>query len=151
MGQSAVQAAQNVNILHKVPRSQIEITPMIGRNDLTHLVPLFPTFPLFLPLSLPLPPLSSLFLPLFLSLFQSLFQSLFPPSSFSYLFSQITTLADVDTITNWAKNNDIIGHHIWSFDRDTPCPQSYADATCSSVTSPGTLAYQQRYLSADLD
>jgi hypothetical protein len=33
MGQSAIQAARNLNALHGIPFSNIEITPMIGGND----------------------------------------------------------------------------------------------------------------------
>ena len=33
MGRSAIQAAENLNALHGVPFSQIELTPMIGVND----------------------------------------------------------------------------------------------------------------------
>ena len=66
MGQSAIQAVQNVNISFGVPKSQIEITPMIGRNEVTSLV----LFSLFPPLFL--------FLPFFFSL-SFLFPS-FPPS-----------------------------------------------------------------------
>ena len=53
MGASAIQAAMNVNISFGFPRNQIEITPMLGRNDVndevffSSLLPLLPSSPLF--------------------------------------------------------------------------------------------------------
>src|SRR5882762_11018196 len=35
MGQSAIQAVQNLQFTYGIPASQIELTPMIGQNDST--------------------------------------------------------------------------------------------------------------------
>jgi hypothetical protein len=59
------------------------------------------------------------------------------------------TLADVDTITNYAKANGLAGLHFWSLDRDTPCPggsSGSASATCNSVSGVPALAYSKRFL-----
>jgi chitinase len=94
MGMSAIQAAKNLNAAYGTPFTQIELTPMIGMNDVTN---------------------------------------------------EITSLADVDTITSWSRSNGIAGHHFWSYDRDTPCSSSYASATCSSTSVP-TYGYVNEYI-----
>jgi chitinase len=95
MGQSAVQAVQNLEQYYNVPASHIELTPMIGQNDTS---------------------------------------------------GEITTLADIDTITNYATANSLAGVHFWSLDRDTPCAAGSASATCNSYPSVGILGYTNEVL-----
>jgi len=59
---------------------------------------------------------------------------------------EITTLADIDTITNYATANGLAGVHFWSLDRDTPCAAGSASATCNSYPSVGTLGYTNEIL-----
>jgi chitinase len=60
---------------------------------------------------------------------------------------EVTTLADIDTITNYATANGLAGVHFWSLDRDTPCAAGSASATCNSYPSAGVLAFTKRVLS----
>ncbi|ROQ17234.1 MULTISPECIES: carbohydrate-binding protein [unclassified Curtobacterium] len=62
---------------------------------------------------------------------------------------EVFTLADVDTLSAYAKANGLAGIHYWSLDRDTPCASSTASSTCSSVPSAPALAWTDRFL-ADL-
>lgn len=52
---------------------------------------------------------------------------------------EITTIADIEQITQFVKTNHLAGLHYWSFDRDRPCPQpsatSYASPTCNSQST----------------
>jgi hypothetical protein len=57
------------------------------------------------------------------------------------------TIADVDTLSSYAKANGLAGVHFWSFDRDTPCSDSSASATCDSLTSTTPMEYTNRFLS----
>ncbi|MBR7833540.1 carbohydrate-binding protein [Actinospica durhamensis] len=57
------------------------------------------------------------------------------------------TIADVNTLTSYAKNNGLAGLHFWSFDRDTPCSDTYASATCNSISSSSPLQYTNQFLS----
>lgn len=98
MGQSAVQAAKNLQHTYGVPLSRIELTPMIAQNDTQ---------------------------------------------------SEITTLQDIDTISNYAVLNGLAGVHFWSLDRDTPCAggaTGYASPICNSVSGVPSLAYTRRFL-----
>jgi hypothetical protein len=95
MGQSAIQAVENLQHTYGIPASHIELTPMIGQNDT-------PT--------------------------------------------EITTLADIDTITNYATTNGLAGVHFWSLDRDTPCAAGAAVSTCNSYPSVGILGYTNEIL-----
>ena len=97
MGQSAIQAALNLEHTYGIAASQIELTPMIGMNDVT---------------------------------------------------SEVTSIADVDTITNYAASNGLAGVHFWSLDRDTPCPSNtgYASPTCNSISGTTALEYTNRFL-----
>jgi chitinase len=61
--------------------------------------------------------------------------------------SETFTTADVDTLTSYAKSNGLAGLHFWSFDRDTPCNDTYASPTCNSVSSTSPLQYTNRFLS----
>ncbi len=62
--------------------------------------------------------------------------------------AEIFTLADVDTVSQFAKANRLAGVHHWSFDRDTDCPRGAASATCNSVGNAGMLGYTKRFLTA---
>jgi hypothetical protein len=95
MGQSAVQAVQNLEHSYGIAPGHIEITPMIGQNDAQ---------------------------------------------------GEITTLADIDTITNYATANGLAGVHFWSLDRDTPCAAGSASSTCNSYPSVGALGYTNEIL-----
>jgi len=57
------------------------------------------------------------------------------------------TAADVDTLTSYARSNGLAGLHFWSFDRDTPCSDTYASPTCNSISSTTPLEYTNRFLS----
>jgi hypothetical protein len=59
---------------------------------------------------------------------------------------EITTLADIDAITNYATANGLAGVHFWSLDRDTPCAAGSASATCNSYPSVGVLGYTNEIL-----
>jgi len=59
---------------------------------------------------------------------------------------EITTLADIDTITNYATTNGLAGVHFWSLDRDTPCAAGSASSTCNSYPSVGALGYTNEIL-----
>jgi len=93
MGQSAIQAAQNLEHTYGVPASKIELTPDIGVNDTV---------------------------------------------------SETFTLANVDTIVNYAKANGLAGLHFWSLDRDTSVC-SAGGPTCDGVSGP-PLQYTNRFL-----
>jgi hypothetical protein len=95
MGQSAVQAVQNLEHSYGIAPGHIEITPMIGQNDAQ---------------------------------------------------GEITTLADIDTIANYATANGLAGVHFWSLDRDTPCAAGSASSTCNSYPSVGALGYTNEIL-----
>ena len=62
---------------------------------------------------------------------------------------EITTLADIDTIVNYAKANGLAGVHFWSLDRDTPCPGGgggSASSTCNSISGSTPLQYTNEIL-----
>jgi chitinase len=63
--------------------------------------------------------------------------------------SETFTIADVDTLTAYAAANGLAGLHLWSLDRDTPCPSAtdYASPTCNSVSGTTALQYTKRFLS----
>jgi chitinase len=95
MGQSAIQAALNLEHTYGIPASKIELTPMIGVNDVS---------------------------------------------------SENFSVANADTITNYAVANGLAGIHFWSLDRDTPCSQSTASPTCNSVSTSTPLQYTKEFL-----
>jgi hypothetical protein len=94
MGQSAIQAAFNVHDRFGVPFANIELTPMIGRNDVA---------------------------------------------------GEIFTLADVDTVSQFALKQGLAGVHYWSYDRDRDCPPGPASATCNSMGGAGTRGFLARF------
>jgi chitinase len=59
------------------------------------------------------------------------------------------TPADVDTLTSYAASNGLAGLHLWSLDRDTPCPSAtgYASPTCNSDSGTTPLEFDNRFLS----
>jgi hypothetical protein len=59
---------------------------------------------------------------------------------------EVTTLADIDTVANYATSNGLAGVHFWSLDRDTPCAAGSASPTCNSYPSAGTLAFTKEIL-----
>jgi chitinase len=63
--------------------------------------------------------------------------------------SETFTPADVDTLTSYAASNGLAGLHLWSLDRDTPCPsaQGYASPTCNSDSGTTPLEFDNRFLS----
>ena len=97
MGQSAIQAVVNLEHTYGVPADRIELTPMIGVNDVS---------------------------------------------------SELFTVADVDTVTNYAVSHGLAGLHYWSLDRDTPCPDNndHASPICNSVSGSTPLQYTDRFL-----
>lgn len=97
MGQSAIQAAKNLEHTYGIPASNIELTPMIGLNDVV---------------------------------------------------SETFTLADVDTVVNYAVSHGMAGLHFWSLDRDTPCASNsgYASPICNSISGTTPLQYSKRFL-----
>lgn len=97
MGESAVQAAHDLQSAWNVPYSAIELTSMLGRNDNA---------------------------------------------------DEAFTLPDVDRVWSFAAGAGLAGVHLWSYDRDTPCPVGKARDTCNSM-GPGLApyAYLQRFQS----
>ena len=61
--------------------------------------------------------------------------------------SEVFTVANTDTVVNYAVSNGLAGLHFWSLDRDTPCSSSWASPTCNSVPSTTPLQYTKRFLS----
>ena len=57
------------------------------------------------------------------------------------------TIADVNTLTSWAKSVGLAGIHFWSLDRDDPCSDDYASPTCDSLTSTTPLQYTKQFIS----
>ncbi len=99
MGQSAIQAAFNLHDRFGIPYANIELTPMIGRNDVA---------------------------------------------------GEIFTLADVDTVTQFALKQGLAGVHYWSYDRDRDCPPGPASATCNSMGGAGTRGFLARFKAGGL-
>ena len=60
---------------------------------------------------------------------------------------EVFTIANVDTLSSWAKANGIAGIHFWSLDRDVDCPAGSASATCNSYGSAGTWGFTNRFIS----
>ena len=56
------------------------------------------------------------------------------------------TLADVDTMTAWAKANGLAGLHHWSLDRDVDCPHGPASPTCNTYGQAGTWGFTNRFI-----
>ena len=58
------------------------------------------------------------------------------------------SIADVTTLSNWAKTNKISGIHFWSLDRDRDCAPGFASATCNSYGSAGNWGFTNSFISA---
>jgi chitinase len=57
------------------------------------------------------------------------------------------SIADVTTLSNWAKTNKISGIHFWSLDRDRDCAPGYASATCNSYGTAGNWGFTNAFIS----
>jgi len=60
---------------------------------------------------------------------------------------EIFSIANVDTLSSWAKANGLAGIHFWSLDRDVDCPLGSASATCNSYGTAGTWGFTNRFIS----
>jgi hypothetical protein len=56
------------------------------------------------------------------------------------------TIANVATVTAFAKTNGLGGLHFWSFDRDVDCAPGSASATCNTYGLAGTLGFTNAFL-----
>ena len=59
---------------------------------------------------------------------------------------EVFTLANVDTISAWAKANGLGGIHFWSLDRDTPNCSGGA-STCNGYSASGPWGFTNRFIS----
>jgi hypothetical protein len=59
---------------------------------------------------------------------------------------EVTSLANVDTICNFAKSNGLAAVRFWSFDRDTP--NGNGGASTMNGNGAPSLAYNHEYLKA---
>jgi chitinase len=62
---------------------------------------------------------------------------------------EVFTVANVDTLSSWAKANGLAGIHFGSLHRDVDCGAGSASATCNSYWQAGTLGFTNRFI-ADL-
>ena len=60
------------------------------------------------------------------------------------------TLADADTVAQFAIAQKLAGVHYWSYDRDVDCPAGSASPTCNSLGNAGTHGFLKRFLAAGL-
>jgi len=58
------------------------------------------------------------------------------------------SIADVTTLSNWAKTNKISGIHFWSLDRDKDCAPGYASPICNSYGTAGNWGFTNAFISA---
>ena len=61
---------------------------------------------------------------------------------------EVFTLANVDTLSSWAKANGLGGIHFWSLDRDTPTCSGGA-STCNGYSQSGPFGFTNQFI-ADL-
>ena len=59
---------------------------------------------------------------------------------------EVFTLANVDTLSAWAKANGLGGIHFWSLDRDTPTCSGGA-STCNGYSASGPWGFTNRFIS----
>jgi len=59
---------------------------------------------------------------------------------------EVFTLANVDTLSAWAKANGLGGIHFWSLDRDTPTCSGGA-STCNGYSQSGPFGFTNRFIS----
>ncbi|PCE27497.1 glycosyl hydrolase [Paraburkholderia acidicola] len=57
------------------------------------------------------------------------------------------TPSDVDTVSNFVKQNGLAGLHFWSFDRDADCAPGAASPTCNTIGGVGALGYTNHFAS----
>ena len=62
--------------------------------------------------------------------------------------SNIFTLADTSSLSQYALSKGLGGMHFWSLDRDTDCPSGSASATCNSYGTAGVLGFSNAFISA---
>jgi chitinase len=60
---------------------------------------------------------------------------------------EIFSIANVATMSSWAKANGIAGVHFWSLDRDTDCAPGSASPICNSYGTAGTWGFTNAFLS----
>jgi len=60
---------------------------------------------------------------------------------------EIFTIADVATLSSYAKSKGLGGVHTWSLDRDKDCPTGYASPTCNTYGQAGTLGFTKAFVS----
>ncbi len=63
---------------------------------------------------------------------------------------EVFSLADADTVAQFAVAEKLAGVHHWSYDRDVDCPAGSASPTCNSVGNAGTRGYLKAFLAAGL-
>ena len=56
------------------------------------------------------------------------------------------TLADADTVAQFALAKGLAGVHYWSYDRDVDCAPGSASATCNSLGTAGSYGFLKRFL-----
>jgi hypothetical protein len=61
------------------------------------------------------------------------------------------SLADADTVAQFALSKGLAGVHYWSYDRDADCPPGSASATCNSMGTAGSYGFLKRFLAAGLN
>ena len=59
---------------------------------------------------------------------------------------EVFTLANVDTLSTWARANGLGGIHFWSLDRDTPTC-SGGGSTCNGYSASGPWGFTNRFIS----
>jgi hypothetical protein len=60
------------------------------------------------------------------------------------------SLADADTVAQFALSKGLAGVHYWSYDRDVDCPPGSASATCNSLGTAGSYGFLERFLADGL-
>jgi hypothetical protein len=60
------------------------------------------------------------------------------------------TLADADTVAQFALANGLAGVHYWSYDRDADCPPGSSSSTCNTLGTAGTYGFLKRFLADGL-
>ena len=64
--------------------------------------------------------------------------------------SNVFTLADADTVAQFAIAKGLGGVHYWSYDRDVDCPAGSASPTCNSIGGAGAHGFLKRFMAAGL-
>lgn len=58
------------------------------------------------------------------------------------------SLADISTLSSFAKSNGLAGIHYWSLDRDTDCAPGFASPICNSYGVAGKWGFANGFVSA---